>query len=220
MEEEYLRRIAEALERIANHLETGPAGGSEVLALSGGDEERGMSAPYGRGELGGKAIRHELAIVVQDSPLSAVEHTPPPSWLNADNLDQLTAELAAFSKAQMPESEGNWSDHTVVAAFWEAKGLLNHYRLASKERLLIERVEMRVIQIRQQKAEEEAAARVAREQSLLPVLIEECLLWAKSRQIKRLNQADVAAILQEAHQGLDHTTLRNVWQQVNLGLKG
>ena len=34
MENEYLRRIAEALERIANHLDTGPAVGSEVLTAT------------------------------------------------------------------------------------------------------------------------------------------------------------------------------------------
>jgi hypothetical protein len=123
--------------------------------------------------------------------------------------------LLAFARENVPNPAERWPDVTVCSAFWEEKGIGNKYALSPAAGLIVQRVEQRVGEV----FEEESREAYKRERALMPEMVEACLARARGRRLKRLNQADVAAILAEKHPQLDAQTLRDVWQRVNPQLK-
>lgn len=180
MNEDLLRRIAEALERIA-----------DVMSLGKSSES------------------------VESDFVEERDDAKPPSWLNEKNVPTLADELAAFVEDEQPDGDRMWLDRRVVDAFWEGKGLEDRYALSAKNTVLLDKV-VGLVE-KQRKAREEADLK--QEEAAIPDMIAKCRQWAVDRQVKRLVQADVEAILKEDAPRIRHTTVRSVWQQVNLQLK-
>ena len=72
----------------------------------------------------------------------------------------------------------------------------------------------------EKKREARETEELRREEASIPHLVSNCLRWASERDLKRLSQADIEAILKVDVPKVRPTTVRTVWQQVNLNLKG
>lgn len=139
-----------------------------------------------------------------------------PGWLTQENVSELGAELAVFIREQKPEANHYYLDHTLKELFWNEKGLAHTYRLPAAARVLIDRVELVATKEFARAREEQAR----QEKLLVPQFVEQCASWARSRGLKKLNQSDVRAIIDATHPELQPDTVRAVWQDTNLALKG
>lgn len=155
------------------------------------------------------------AIVDTAFELTSEPTSKPPDWLTEKNVSDLANELLAFVDREQSADKA-WLDRGVVSEFWEAKGLESRYDLPEKHQRWIDKVEALVGKKREARETEE----LRREEAAIPNLVSNCLRWASERDLKRLNQADVDAILKVDVPKVRPSTVRTVWQQVNLNLKG
>ena len=155
------------------------------------------------------------AIVDADLDSTSDRTSEPPDWLTEKNITDLANELLAFVDREQ-SAEKTWIDRGVVSEFWNAKGLESRYDLPEKHQRWLDKVESLVEKMREARETEE----LRREEAAIPNLVSSCSRWASERELKRLSQADVEAILKVDVPKVRPSTVRTVWQQVNLHLKG
>ena len=142
------------------------------------------------------------------------------SEIEVTTPEQLAVELVAFARGQFPEDKDMTARlYRVKNVFWASKGLAETLSLPSEIRLKVEKAEM----LAERKLEEDHITRekmqVEKERQLLPSLVNECVGWARSLDLRRVTKSDISAFLAERNIELSTFSAGLLYAKANLSLK-